>query len=109
MKNKELTEIVVERIKDLRHQRQISQDQLSELADLPIKYINRIENFKTGFTITTLDKIIRALDVNYQQFFDFESDLHIKNDDPTFQTKQLLSLVHDLETTTDKLKRTLKK
>ncbi|WP_125581532.1 helix-turn-helix domain-containing protein [Levilactobacillus cerevisiae] len=108
MDNKDLNKMVVARIQYLRHQRKMSQDQLSELSDLPIKYINRIENFKTGFTIATLDKIIQALGVNYQQFFDFGSEINVKDDDPTFEIKKLLSLVHDLETTTDKLKHTLK-
>ncbi|WP_167850142.1 MULTISPECIES: helix-turn-helix domain-containing protein [Levilactobacillus] len=99
MNNKGLNELVVKRIKDIRHQRKMSQDQLSGLADLPIKYINRIENFKTGFTIATLEKIIHALGVSYQQFFDFGSEPKINNDDTTFQRKKLLRLVHDLEGT----------
>lgn len=109
MTTKGLNELVVERIKYIRHQRKMSQDQLSGLADLPIKYVNRIENFKTGFTIATLDKIIQALGVTYQQFFDFNVELNIEDDDPSFQTNELLSLVHDLEATTNKLKHTLRK
>lgn len=107
MTTKGLNELVVERIKYIRHQRKMSQDQLSGLADLPIKYVNRIENFKTGFTIATLDKIIHALGINYQQFFDFESDSNIKDDDTVFQRNKMLKLTHDLADTISKLEKTL--
>jgi len=107
MTTKGLNELVVERIKYIRHQRKMSQDQLSGLADLPIKYVNRIENFKTGFTIATLDKIIHALGINYQQFFDFGSYSNIKDDDTVFQRNKMLKLTHDLADTISKLEKTL--
>lgn len=108
MDNKDLNEIIVKRIQYLRHQRKMSQDQLSELSDLPIKYINRIENFKTGFTIATLDKIIHALDVSYQQFFEFESELKFSDVEPTFQKNKLLKLTQHLSETIKDLEKTLK-
>lgn len=95
MTENDLNVLIVHRIKELRKERNLTQDELSELADLQIKYMNRIENFKTGLTVKTLDKIIKALGVDYQTFFDFGMKTNIQNENvPT--DLQLLKIANDL-------------
>lgn len=78
MTENDLNGLIVRRIKELRKERNLSQDELSELADLQIKYMNRIENFKTGLTVKTLDKIIKALGIDYHTFFDFDKAVELE-------------------------------
>ncbi len=72
----DLNVLIVHRIKKLRKERSLTQDEPSDLSDLQIKYMNRIESFKTGLTVKTLDKIIGALGVDYQTFFSFEEKVN---------------------------------
>lgn len=67
----QLSELIVERIKFFRQKQKLSQDSLSKRAELELKYINKIEKKKIGITLTTLESIIKALDVSYSEFFDF--------------------------------------
>lgn len=70
----ELNVFIAKRIKQLRKQQKITQDELSECADLQQKYINKIENGKIGnITVVTLEKIIHALGMEYTDFFDFSN------------------------------------
>ena len=55
---------------------------LSEKAGLGLKYINQIENKKQNLNVQTLEKIIKALDLTVEEFFNFnslEGDLNSKN------------------------------
>lgn len=71
--NKEtLRDFVAERVKYLRLKSNLSQESLSIKANLEPKYINKLENRKYNFSIDTLDKVIIALDISYEEFFDFK-------------------------------------
>ncbi|MBU9790342.1 helix-turn-helix domain-containing protein [Lentilactobacillus sp. G22-6] len=107
MTKNNLSILIVNRIKELRKQRNLTQDQLSELADLQIKYMNRIENFKTGLTIKTLDKIIEALGVDYQTFFNFESEVDFPNG-KQIPDAELLKIATDIQRDAQALKNRLK-
>lgn len=63
------------RIKALRLERKLSQEKLSEKAGLGAKYILNIENKNYNIRIYTLEKIIAALEVSYEEFFEFEYPL----------------------------------
>ncbi|WP_156468587.1 helix-turn-helix domain-containing protein [Streptococcus sp. DD10] len=58
------------RIRLLRLQKNITQQQLEELADLPLKYTYKLENLKPNIKIKTLEKIMDALDTDIESFFD---------------------------------------
>ena len=62
-----LSSKVAARIKELRLQNGMTQEVLAELAGLDLSYL---ENIK----IETLDKIIRAFNIDYPSFFSFEKD-----------------------------------
>ena len=46
---------------------------LSEKAGLGLKYINQIENKKQNLNVQILKKIIKALDLTVEEFFNFNS------------------------------------
>jgi transcriptional regulator with XRE-family HTH domain len=57
------------RIKELRNNLKISQEQLSFKADLDRTYINSVEAGKRNISVIALEKIIIALETNYSSFF----------------------------------------
>ena len=64
------------RIKEIRKQRHLSQEKLAELVDISQNALSYIENGEHFFTAETLEKIIKALDIEPQELFNFN---HFKN------------------------------
>lgn len=58
-----------ERIKELRTQKAISQEELADLAGLDRTYINSVENGHRNISIANIEKIANALDVSLSDFF----------------------------------------
>ena len=61
------------RIKELRNNQKISQEQLSFKAELDRTYITSVEAGKRNISVVALEKIILALETNYFEFFDTKS------------------------------------
>ena len=57
----------------------MSQEELSERADLGLKYINQLENQNVNLTIHSLEKVIAALELTPEEFFNFNS-LEVSSD-----------------------------
>ena len=77
-----LTNYIARKIRYHRQIRGLSQEMLSEKAGLGLKYINQIENKKQNLNVQTLEKIIKALDLTVEEFFNFnslEGDLNSKD------------------------------
>ena len=51
----------------------MSQEELSEQAGLGLKYINQLENQNVNLTIHSLEKVIVALNLTPEEFFNFNS------------------------------------
>ena len=51
----------------------MSQEELSEQAGLGLKYINQLENQNVNLTIHSLEKVIVALKMTPEEFFNFDS------------------------------------
>ncbi|MCI6871482.1 MAG: helix-turn-helix transcriptional regulator [Streptococcus hyointestinalis] len=88
-----LQSYIAMRVKQLRKERHISQEKLSEMADLGSRYIFYIENQKYNVRISTLEKIIKALDISVEEFFEFE--FPIENSDITNLVSDLNTLPND--------------
>lgn len=58
------------RIKELRAQRQISQEELAARADIDRTYVNSVENGKRNISIINIEKIAKALKTDLATFFD---------------------------------------
>lgn len=59
-----------QRIKEIRRERGLSQELLATISNIDRTYINGVENGKRNISIINLDKIINALNISYQAFFD---------------------------------------
>ena len=60
------------RVRELRKERELTQDQLAELADISRDSIKNIEKGKHGPLFETLEKLIRGLDCEPSELFAFE-------------------------------------
>lgn len=67
--SKTLVIMVAELIKEIRHQRQLSQEKLADLADLDRTYISGIERGVRNITLESLESIISALSISNSEFF----------------------------------------
>lgn len=59
-----------ERVRQLRKQKGLSQESLSFKADLHRTYIGMIERAEKNITLTNIEKIAKALDVNIKTLLD---------------------------------------
>lgn len=92
MKNKtvNLQEYISRRIRSLRLEKGLTQEQLEEKADLGQNYVYKLENLSNNVTVKTLEKIMTALDTKLETFF----DIHLNEDDPAII--QLISEIKQL-------------
>lgn len=58
-----------ERIRQLRNEKGISQEEFAHRAEIDRTYVARLESGKRNVTILALQKVIRALGTDYQNFF----------------------------------------
>ena len=70
VKHKGLIKALGLRIRDLRIQRGLSQEQLANEADIPLSQIGRIERGENNPTISTLFVIAKALDTDLKVLVD---------------------------------------
>ena len=64
-----IKEIVGKRIKELRLNKNLSQEKLALLSNIDRTYIASVENGKRNISIINLEKIIASLDVTFEEFF----------------------------------------
>ena len=58
-----------ERVRDLRKQKDISQEDLAHKADLHRTYIGMIERAEKNITLINIEKIANALEINIKELF----------------------------------------
>ncbi|WP_339293436.1 helix-turn-helix transcriptional regulator [Paenibacillus sp. FSL W8-0187] len=63
--------LVGERIRQIRKDNKISQEKLGEMAQLQSSYIGGVERGERNISLETLEKIIKAFDMHYAEFFNF--------------------------------------
>ena len=56
-----------------RHRKKFSQEDLAAKAGLQMQQISKIENGKADFKFTTLLRLMKALDVKFEQLFDIDA------------------------------------
>ena len=59
------------RVKELRNNLGISQEELADLAGLDRTYITSVERGKRNISIMNIEKLSNALKVTLKEFFDF--------------------------------------
>lgn len=64
-----ITEVIGNRIRDLRSVMGLSQEKLALKADLDRTYLAGVEKGKRNISVRNLEKIVNALEVSFQDFF----------------------------------------
>lgn len=85
----ELVKSLGERIRYLRKQKNLSQEQLGELADIHTNYVGAIERGEKNITIESLIKVSRGLGVTLEELFRYIEPMD--KDDDLSRIIQLLS------------------
>jgi transcriptional regulator with XRE-family HTH domain len=57
------------RIKTLRNEKELSQEKLAFRAEIDRTYLAGVEQGKRNLSIKSLDKILKALDITFKDFF----------------------------------------
>ena len=70
--------LLAKRLKEIRSEKGISQEELAYRSELTLSQIARIETVKTNPTISTLFKIIRSLEISPSDLFNFDLSKNIK-------------------------------
>jgi transcriptional regulator with XRE-family HTH domain len=65
--------VIGERIRQLRKEQGLSQEEFAHIADIDRTYVTRLETGKRNVTVIALHKVIKALGTNYKEFFDHSS------------------------------------
>jgi transcriptional regulator with XRE-family HTH domain len=69
VKNKALMKALGKRIKDIRKARSLSQEDLSNEADIPLSQVGRIERGEINPTISSIAAIAEALNIDLKELF----------------------------------------
>lgn len=64
-----ITEDVGQRIKQFRNKQELSQEKLALKADLDRTYLASAEHGKRNISLKSLEKIIKALNITFEEFF----------------------------------------
>ena len=71
VKMSNIKELIGKRIKELRKEKALTQEEFAELIGIEPRNVINIENAKTFPRAQTLDKIISALEIDVENFFKF--------------------------------------
>ena len=64
-----IKEKVGQRIKELREEKNLTQEKLGHLSNIDRTYINSVENGKRNISIKNIEKISLALNISLKEFF----------------------------------------
>ena len=67
-----ITHRVGQRIRELRNNKKLSQEKLALKAEIDRTYLAGVENGKRNISIVNLEKIVKALETNMYDFFEYE-------------------------------------
>ena len=73
-----LQKFIGKRIRLLRLQKGLTQEQVEEMADLGTNYVYKLEHLETNIKINTLEKVMTALDSDIASFFDIPQKMKIQ-------------------------------
>ncbi len=69
-----ITKEMGNRIRTLRNQMGLSQEKLALRAGIDRTYLAGVESGKRNATITSIEKIVNALEISLSDFFDFKQN-----------------------------------
>ena len=62
--------LVGQRIKEIRNEKSMSQEDLANTAEMERSFVTHIESGRRNISVDTLERILNALDVSFKDFFD---------------------------------------
>ena len=65
-----ITAVVGQRIRSYRQKANMTQEELAERAELHYTYIGQVERGEKNLTLSSLEKILDALDLSFSDFFE---------------------------------------
>ena len=95
-----MKELLGRRIKELRTQKRLTQEQLAEMVDMGERNLSKIECGINFVSAETLQKISKALNISPKDLFDFD---HLKDDN--IKREELISAINSNEVDIDLLYR----
>lgn len=94
MDNNSILKLIGQRVRDLRKQRGLSQEQLGELSGFHFSYIGGLERGQKNVSLLNLDKIADALEVPLHEVFIYERQMkRIKSDKDSILSDLMEKLV----------------
>ena len=88
----DLKEMIGSRIQEIRNQKGLTQDQLSEEVGISSKYLSSIERGKENPTLNTILKLARSLDVKPDEFF-----THLEIEDPVKRKSMIIEMLDEAD------------
>lgn len=70
IKNDEVIKAFGRRVRDLRISLELSQEQLANIAEIPLSQVGRIERGEINTTLRTINALSQALKIKISDFFD---------------------------------------
>ena len=61
---------IAHRIRSLREEKQLTQEQLAWKSEVDRSFMNHVENERRNISIETLSKILNGLEISFKDFFD---------------------------------------
>jgi transcriptional regulator with XRE-family HTH domain len=83
-----LPKVIGERLRNLRKERGLSQEELAHLASLHSTYIGQLERGEKNATLESLEKVTEALGVSLEELFRF---VHTTTDEHSFTLLQIIN------------------
>ncbi|MEQ7800534.1 helix-turn-helix transcriptional regulator [Pedobacter sp. ASV1-7] len=71
IKNYEAIKAFGQRVRNLRNSQELSQEQLANLADIPLSQVGRIERGEINPTLSTIYALANALKIQVNDFFKY--------------------------------------
>ena len=62
--------LVGQRIKEIRNEKKMSQEEVANTAEMERSFITHIESGRRNISVETLQRILSALDISFKEFFD---------------------------------------
>lgn len=75
----DVKKIIGSRIRNLRNERNWSQEELAHRADISRSHMGRIERGEGAATIGSLEKVSNALEIEFEELFTFTNSKHQEN------------------------------
>jgi XRE family transcriptional regulator, regulator of sulfur utilization len=88
----DVKQLLGRRIKEIRQQNNITQEDLAEMAGISAKYLSSIERGKENFTLNTIINIAQALKIELNEIF-----IQLHFEDFEFRKQRLISLIDDAD------------